>query len=113
MGTNKNVELLNAEVDEDEESFFRIPVHGKSIEYITSEPNLYLIDMCFELIFRTILPDLPNDGLVPRNEDTEKSHTIRTEFPSVTRYGHDVYGDYGDIAVGEFLRGGIYEATCP
>jgi hypothetical protein len=59
MGTNTNVELLKAEVNQDEVSFFRNLVHGKFIKYITIEPDLYSTDICFELTFRTVLPDLP------------------------------------------------------
>lgn len=114
------VELLQAEVAEDDESYFRILVDGRSVKYITIEHGLYSEeDMCFGPSLAVILPDLPpgdwNDGLVAKNPETGHPHfarAVRTEFPSVTSLWHNTRIDYQDIVVGEKIRTGIYEITC-
>ena len=48
MDNQAEIELLQAEVDENDESFFRLLVDGRSIKYITVEPGIYSAeDMCF------------------------------------------------------------------
>lgn len=60
MGNKPKVEVLQAEVDEDDQSFFRLRVDGRAIKYLTVEPGLYSAeDMCFGPSLLSRLPDLP------------------------------------------------------
>lgn len=122
MQTQTKVELLQAEVDteNDEPSFFRLLVDGRTIKYITIEPGIYSQeDMCFGPSLISLLPDLPhgewNDGLVARDAKGQPhfARACRTSFPSVKNTWHGTYVDYSEIVVGEKLRTGIYEVECP
>lgn len=110
-------ELLQAEVDEDDQSFFRVLVDGSSIKYITVEAGLYSTeDMCFGPSLVSILPKFPpgdwNDGLVAKDAN-DQPHFARvglTSFPGVQNTWHGTYVDYLDLSIGRKLRTGIYEA---
>lgn len=116
-----NVELLQAEADEEDQSFFRLLVGNRHIKYVTINPGLYNVeDMCFGPSLVTLLPKLPagdwNDALVAKNEVNGQpyfAHAIRTNFPGVKNTWHKTSVDYMDIVVGEKLRTGIYEVKCP
>jgi hypothetical protein len=74
MGSQSNIELLQAEVDENDESFFRLLVDAKAIKYITIETGIYSVeDMCFGPSLASILPKFPpgdwNDGVISRDSD--------------------------------------------
>ncbi|EAW10802.1 uncharacterized protein ACLA_052750 [Aspergillus clavatus NRRL 1] len=118
MGSKPKVEVLQAEVDENDQSFFRLRVDGRSIKYLTVQPGLYSAeDMCFGPSLLSILPEIPpgdwNDGLVARDTNNgQPFFASRTQFPSVSHRWHGIYVDYLDIVVGEKLRTGIYEVTC-
>jgi hypothetical protein len=89
------IELLQAEVDENDQSFFRILVDKVSVKYITIEPGTYSSeDMCFDPTLASILPKLPpgdwNDGLVAKNPNDGRPHFARvslTQFPGVQTLG--------------------------
>ncbi|PLB48397.1 hypothetical protein P170DRAFT_477012 [Aspergillus steynii IBT 23096] len=75
-GQSKIELLLQAEVDENDQSFFRLLVDGRSIKYITVEPGIYSFeDMCFEPSLVSVLPELPpgdwNDSLVAKDDNNE------------------------------------------
>jgi hypothetical protein len=75
MGNKAKVEVLQAEVNENDQSFFRLCVDGRAIKYLTIEPGLYIVeDMCFGPSLLSILPDFPpggwNDGLVARDTNS-------------------------------------------
>jgi predicted Ser/Thr protein kinase len=114
------IELLQAEVDENDQSFFRLLVNGRNIKYVTIDPGLYSADdMCFGPSLVSLLPALPagdwNDGLVTKNESNGQPHfayAIRTAFPGVENTWNETYVDYSEIVVGEKLRTGIYEVKC-
>ncbi|KAJ5346786.1 uncharacterized protein N7506_000039 [Penicillium brevicompactum] len=114
------IELLQAEVDENDQSFFRLLVDGRNIKYVTIDPGLYSADdMCFGPSLVSLLPALPagdwNDGLVTKNESNGQPHfayAIRTAFPGVENTWNETYVDYSEIVVGEKLRTGIYEVKC-
>ncbi|RDW83802.1 uncharacterized protein DSM5745_04128 [Aspergillus mulundensis] len=118
LSTKPNIELLQAEIDEDDQSFFRLRV-GKTIKYLTIEPGLYSTeDMCFGPSLLSILPAFPpgdwNDGLIARNPETGQpffARAMNTKLPSVMNTWHNVSIDYADIEVGEKLRTGVYEVT--
>lgn len=45
MTRNKmRIELLQAEVDENDQSFFRLLVNDRNIKYVTIDPGLYSVD---------------------------------------------------------------------
>jgi predicted Ser/Thr protein kinase len=114
------IELLQAEVDENDQSFFRLLVNGRSIRYVTIDPGLYSVDdMCFGPSLVPLLPNLPagdwNDGLVTKNEATGQPYfarAIRTAFPGVENTWHKTSVDYTELVVREKLRTGIYEVRC-
>ena len=119
MVNRKKVELLQAEADDSDQSFFRLLVDGRSIKYITIDPGIYSIeDMCFGPSLVSILPNLPpgdwNDGLIARNVDHRPhfASLCRTEFPGVRNTWHEKYVDYLELSIGRKLRTGIYEVTC-
>lgn len=120
MQSQQQIELLQAEVDECDQSFFRLLVDGRSIKYITVEPGIYSVpDMCFGPSLVSLLPDLPtgdwNDGLVARDaKDGQPRFTRATlsAFPGVKNTWHETYVDYLELSIGRKLRTGIYEAKC-
>lgn len=84
------IELLQAEVDEDDQGFFRLLVDDLSIKYITVEPGIYSAEeMCFGPSLVSLLPTFPtgdwNDGLVAQDAKDSQSHLacFLTQFPSV------------------------------
>lgn len=112
----KRVELLQAEADENDQSFFRVLVDGQTVKYLTIETGVYSVeDMCFGPALASLLPDLPsgdwNDGVVALGDNGQPQFTraSQTVFPSVENTWHDTYIDYSDIEVGQKLRTGIYE----
>lgn len=118
MGNQPVIELLQAEVDENDQSFFRVLVDGLSIKYITVEPDIYSTeDMCFSPSLVSVLPTFPigdwNDGLVAKNPNDGKPFFARVclaPFPGVQNTWHEIYVDYLDLSIGRKLRTGIYEA---
>jgi predicted Ser/Thr protein kinase len=115
------IELLQAEVDENDQSFFRLLVDGQAIKYITIEPGIYSTeDMCFGPSLVSLLPDLPpgnwNDGLIARDGENGQprfTRITRTAFASVRNTWHPTSVDYLDLAIGRKLRTGVYEVSCP
>jgi hypothetical protein len=85
------IELLQAEVDENDQSFFRLLVNGRKIKYVTINAGLYSADdMCFGPSLVSLILTLPagdwNDGPLTKNEANGQPHfayAIRTAFPSV------------------------------
>ncbi|KNG88467.1 alpha-galactosidase A precursor [Aspergillus nomiae NRRL 13137] len=120
MGNQPKIDLLQAEVDENNQSFFRLLVDGRAVKYITVEPGLYSVeDMCFGPSLISILPELPqgdwNDGLVARDANDGRpqfAYARRTQFPSVRNTWHGTYVDYMELSIGRKLRTGIYEVKC-
>lgn len=121
MNTRPTIELLQADVGEDDQSFFRLLVNGRSIKYITIETGIYSVeDMCFGPSLAALLPDLPpgdwNDGLVAKNPHDGQPYfasTKITQFPGVQNTWHETFVDYMQLSIGEKLRTGIYEVNCP
>lgn len=69
------LQLLQACVDEDDDSYLRFLVDGKSIKYITIAPGIFATDdMCFGPSITRLLPPLPtgdwNHGYIARNPRT-------------------------------------------
>ncbi|KAJ5718498.1 alpha-galactosidase A precursor [Penicillium malachiteum] len=119
MDNQPKIELLQAEVDENDQSFFRLLVDGLSIKYITVEPGIYNAeDMCFGPSLVSLLPKFPtgdwNDGLVAKDTDGRPHFACfnLTKFPGVQNAWHGTYVDYLELLIGRKLRTGIYEAKC-
>ena len=121
MGGQQQIEVLQAEVDENDQSFFRLLVNGRSIKYITVEPGIYdTVDMCFGPSLISKLPDLPpgdwNEGLVSRDANDGQprfAFTKWTRFPGVQNIWHETCVDFLDLSVERKLRTGIYQVRCP
>ncbi|GFN16002.1 hypothetical protein ABZX51_002724 [Aspergillus tubingensis] len=121
MANQQQIELLQAEVDENDQSFFRLLVNGQSIKYITVEPGIYSTeDMCFAPSLVSMLPDFPlgdwNEGLISRdaNDNQPCFTSIKlTQFPGVQDIWHETHVDYLDLSVEKKLRTGIYKVKCP
>ncbi|KAH8705027.1 hypothetical protein BGW36DRAFT_421604 [Talaromyces proteolyticus] len=119
MNSQPKIELLQAEADEDDDSFLRVLVDSQSIKYLTVEPGLYPTeDLCFGPMLHSILPQFPsgdwNDGLISRDQSTDQAHFARvqrTSFPSVKYQWHKTSVDYLDLTFGKKLRTGIYEVS--
>ncbi|KAJ5881026.1 alpha-galactosidase A precursor [Penicillium subrubescens] len=108
MATQSKMEPLQAEVDESDQSFFRLLVNGPS-EDMCCRPSL------ISLLPKLFLPGDWNDGLVALDAKG-RPHFIslnQTQFPSVKNTWHETFVDYVDLSIGRRLRTGIYEAKCP
>ncbi|KAL5339818.1 alpha-galactosidase A precursor [Aspergillus crustosus] len=98
------MELLQAEADEADESFFRILVDGNSIKYLTIDQGLYGIeDMCFGPVLATIIPDLAagdwNEGRISKDPENDgKPH-----------FAHA----FLDLTMKDRLSSGLYAVTHP
>jgi hypothetical protein len=119
MDIQPRIELLQAEVDESDQSFFRLLVNNQSIKYITINPGIYLAeDMCFGPSLISILPKFPpgnwNDGLVALDAKGRPyfASLNQTQFPGVKNTWHETFVDYLDLSIGQKLRTGIYEGKC-
>jgi len=117
MDNQPIIELLQAEVGESDQSFFRVLVDGLSIKYITIEPGIYSVeDMCFGPSLMSLLPKFPagdwNDGLVAKdvNGQPHFARACLAQFPGVQNTWHGTYVDYLHLSIGRKLRTGIYEA---
>ncbi|PWY80997.1 alpha-galactosidase A precursor [Aspergillus eucalypticola CBS 122712] len=121
MGNLRKIELLQAEVDEDDQSFFRLLVDNQSIKYITIDPGVYSAeDMYFGPSLASILPELPpgdwNDGLVTKDAKNGRAYFASvksTQIPGVRNHWHGTYVDYLGLSVGRKLRTGLYEVKSP
>lgn len=116
-----NVQVLQASVDPDDVSDFRILVDGRFVKYITIDAGLYsLDDMCFGPSLVSLLPPLPsgdwNKAHISQNFETGDPYfsTIsKLQLPSVTNTWHPSYIDHLMLRVEQKLRSNVYEVTCP
>ncbi|CAI7605418.1 unnamed protein product [Penicillium glandicola] len=120
MQTQRSITLLQAEADDNDESYFRLLING-SVRYITIAHGIWgTEDMCFGPSLASILPDLPvgdwNDGLVTKHQETGEPYfarATRTSFSGVKNTWHNTFVDYMDLGESRRLRTGVYEAKCP
>ncbi|KAM7217205.1 alpha-galactosidase A precursor [Rhypophila decipiens] len=94
-----NIQVLQASVDPEYESEFRILVDNKFVKYITIDAGLYdCDDMCFAPSLISLMPPLPpgdwNKGRISRNPKTGDPH-------------------FSAFHQGRKLRSNVYEVTCP
>jgi predicted Ser/Thr protein kinase len=115
------LQLLQACVDEDDDSYLRFLVDGKSIKYITIAPGIFATDdMCFGPSITRLLPPLPtgdwNHGYIARNPRTSLPYfaqAVTRNMRGVTNVWHSTIVDHLQLVTEKKLRSGVYEATCP
>lgn len=115
------IQLLQACVDEDEESHFRFLYESKWVKYVTIAPALYTVeDMCFAPSLIPLLPPFPagdwNDGYIAQNPETRLPYFARatkTQLPGISNPWHSTHLDHLDLVYGEKVRSGVYKATTP
>ncbi|TKX21169.1 hypothetical protein C1H76_6710 [Elsinoe australis] len=113
------VQLLQASVDETEESHFRFLVNGKSVKYVTIAGGLFACeDLCFPPTLLSLLPEFPdgnwNEGYIDQPENAGAPRFVRTvkrQLPAVASDWHAVSIEHLDLSFDQKLRTGIYEAT--
>jgi predicted Ser/Thr protein kinase len=116
-----DIQLLQATVDADDESYFRLLVDSKFVKYITVDSGVYSTDdMCFGPSLISLLPALPagewNIGHIRRHPETGAPHFAtysKTQLPGITSVWHSTQVNYLELSLGEKVRSGIYEATHP
>lgn len=115
------IQLLQASVNADDASYFRILVDNKFIKYIIIESDVYdTEDLCFGPSFVSLLPPLPsgdwNVGFIYQDWATGAGHfgsVSRALLPEIKHTWHPLRVDYLELKMGENLRSNVYEATCP
>lgn len=120
-GILPDIQLLQASVDPDDQSEFRVLVDGKFVKYLIIDPGLYDVgDMCFGPSLISMLPSLPpgdwNKGHISHNISTGRPHFARVskvQLPKVADVWHPLQIDHSELCMGQKLRSNVYEATCP
>ncbi len=113
--------ILQASIDLEDESYFRMLVDKKYVKYITIDGGLYSVeDMCFEPTLTTILPPLPagdwNIGRVSRDPATGEPHfaaVSKETLPGIKTTWHPRRVDHLALGDARKLRSNVYEVTCP
>lgn len=115
------VQLLQAEVDEDNESHFRFLCNGHHVTYVTIATGIYTADdMCFAPVLIPLLPPFPpgdwNDGYIARDPKDGTPCFVRAaklQLPGVRSAWHSTHLNHLDLTYGKKLRSNVYEATTP
>ncbi|KAI0190833.1 alpha-galactosidase A precursor [Astrocystis sublimbata] len=115
------IKLLQASVDEDDESHFRLLINDKTVKYIIIDAGLFdTDDMCFAPSLIDLLPPFPpgdwKTGRISRNPATGDAHfaSVSEEpLPGITKIWHSTTIDHLELGMPRKLRSGVYEATCP
>jgi predicted Ser/Thr protein kinase len=118
--TPSQIQLLQACVDEETESEFRILVNNKYIKYMTIDHGLYNVeDMCFGPSLIELLPPFPpgdwNEGHVTRDTETGTigfTALKLSNLPGIERSWHSEKIEYLELKMGVKLRTNVHEATC-
>jgi hypothetical protein len=114
-----DIRVLQASVDPEGDSEFKILIDNTYVRYITIDAGLYSVDeMCSGPPLVALLPPLPpsrwKQARVGRNLTTERvgfSDLLDTPLPGVTSLWHPVRIDHLDLQYGRKLRSNVYEAT--
>ncbi|KAI0489821.1 alpha-galactosidase A precursor [Xylaria cf. heliscus] len=115
------IQLLQASVDAETASEFRLLIDNKFVKYITIDGGLYSPDdMCFGPSLISLLPPLPaghwNEGRISLNPTTGAAHfatVLKTRLPGITQIWHSTQIDHLELHMGRKLRTNVYEATHP
>ena len=121
MIASPEVEMLEASIDETEESYFRFKVDHFSIKYVTIDFGLYSTgDMAFAPVLLTLLPAFPpgdwNMGRISKNPDDGRpffSEATREKLLGIEHAWHDTFINYTDLTMCEKLRSNVWQVTSP
>lgn len=113
------VRLLQADVDETEESHFRFLVHEKTVKYVTIPSGLFAVDdLCFAPTLLSLLPEFPdgdwNHAYIDRTTGDGPPRFVRTierQLPTIESRWHPNLIDHLELSFGQKLRSGVYEAV--
>ncbi|KAJ9639530.1 hypothetical protein H2201_002814 [Coniosporium apollinis] len=113
--------MLNAEIDSEEESYYRFLVDDQHVKYVTIDAKLYPCDdMGFAPALILQLPAFPagdwNVGHISLNPQTGHPYfagTTRNQLPGVEHIWHATCIDYLKLTLREKIRSNVCEATCP
>ncbi|KAI0892967.1 alpha-galactosidase A precursor [Annulohypoxylon nitens] len=116
-----NILVLQASVDPEDTSEFRVLVDNKFVKYITIDAGLYDSDeMCFGPSLISLLPPLPpgdwTTGHISRNLKTGDAHfsaVSKTHLQGITKDWHSTQVDHLELHQERKLRSNVYEVTCP
>ncbi|KAI9838942.1 MAG: hypothetical protein M1819_004150 [Sarea resinae] len=120
--TRQEVQLLQASIDSNTVSDFRVLVNGKSIKYIKIDPGIYDDDdMGSGPIFPTLIPPLPsgewNVATISKDEKNNGeayfASASKVDLPCIQSLWHPLRIEYLDLSIGQKIEGRLYEATCP
>lgn len=115
-----NIQVLQASVDAESESEFRVLIDNKFVKYITIDGGLYDCDeMCFGPSLISLLPPLPsgnwNEARISRDPKTGGAHfaaVSKTSLPGIAKIWYPTQIDHLDLCMGRKIRSNLYEATC-
>ncbi|KIL88879.1 alpha-galactosidase a precursor [Fusarium avenaceum] len=113
------LQLLQASIDADGESEFRILVDKRFIKYLTIDAGLFEIDeMAFGPTLFSLLPEFPdkdwNKGRISKDPVTGAvcfSAASRAHLPGVVSIWNTTHIDHLDLQMSQKLRSNVYEAT--
>lgn len=116
-----NILLLQASVDPEYESEFRVLVDNKFVKYITIDAGLHDSDeMCFGPSLISLLPPLPPGDWTKarisrdlKTGGTRFSAVSKTRLPGITKTWHPTRVDHLELREERKLRSGVYEVSCP
>lgn len=119
MADATDVRVLQADVDEETESEFRILVGGEFVKYLIIDAGLYDIPtMCFGPGLIYALPPLPpgdwNEGVISRGPTHDRPYfasVAKRQLPKIMHIWHPHKMDHLDLQVGQKLRTNVYEAA--
>lgn len=116
-----NILVLQASVDPEAISEFRVLVDNKFVKYITIDAGLFGRDeMCFGPSLISLLPPLPpgdwTTGRISRNLKTGEAHfsaVSKSHLQGITKNWHSTQVDHLELHEERKLRSNVYEVTCP
>lgn len=113
------LQLLQASVDQDDDSYIRLLVDGKHIKYITIAPGVFAPeDICFGPSITSLLPVMPtgdwNYGHILQDRQKNQPYfaqAVKRELKGIKNIWHPTKVDHLELFLGSKLRSGVYEAT--
>ena len=119
MSPQKQIQVLNLEVDYEDVSYFRILVDNSSFKYITIDFGVYCpSDMVWDRALIPLLPQFPegdwNEGHIGRHPERGTPHFTRyarVALGTISNLWHPTRIDWIDLRRGERLMSNVYTAT--
>jgi hypothetical protein len=114
------LQLLQASVDPEDDSYLRFLIDGRNVKYITIAPEVFAADdMCFGPSIARLLPAIPtgdwNFGYIARDPQTSQPYfaqAVKRAMKGEKYVWHPTKVDHLELVTGKNLRSGVYEATC-